>query len=400
MPSSALTDFKVSSSAGPSELWDTRLPGFGIRIGTPSTRSPKGRKTWQVMYRLAGRKKHRFKIGTYPTIGLAEAREEARRLLAQVQRGIDPKYEAAQAAEDEEYTVERLATEYIERDAKRRNRRWQDKNNQLRCYVLPRWGKRPATTITTKDVIKLNDEMQEVGAATARNVYALVRHMFGWAVERQLISETPCTVKSPPPLRSRERTLTVDEINAIWSALPGYPFGPLVKLLFLTAQRRTNVSEMRWADIDLEKGEWIIPGDAHKSKREHLVPLSVAAVEVLERLPRAGEFVFSGRVAADRPFSGFSKAKARLDVASAVADWRLHDIRRTVATMMQEIGTAPHVIEAVEGRISGGLGGVAGVYQRYGYDREKRDALTALSGHLLELLGDPSPSNVVRLTKS
>ncbi len=387
MPSSALTDFKISSSAGPCELWDTRLPGFGVRVGTPSARSPKGRKTWQVMYRLAGRKKHRFKIGTYPTIGLAEAREEARRLLAQVQRGIDPKYEAAQAAEDEEYTVERLAAEYIERDAKRRNRRWRDKDNQLHCYVLPRWGKRPATTITTKDVIKLNDEMQEVGAATARNVYALVRHMFGWAVERQLVQETPCTVKSPPPVRSRERTLDVEEVRAISSALPGYPFGPIVKLLFLTAQRRTNVSEMRWADIDLDTGEWVIPGDDHKSKREHLVPLSEAAIEVLNGLPRAGEFVFSGRVTADRPFSGFSKAKTRLDAACGVGGWRFHDIRRTVATMMQEIGIAPHVIEAVEGRISGSLGGVAGVYQRYGYDREKREALETLNRHLQKLLG-------------
>jgi len=338
------------------------------------------------MYRLAGRKKHRYKLGTYPTIKLAEAREEARRLLAQVQRGIDPKHEAVQAAEDEEYTVERLASEYLERDAKRRNRRWRDKENQLNFYVLPRWGKRPATTITTKDVIKLNDEMQLVGAATARNVYALVRHMFGWAVERQLVQKTPCTVKSPPPLRSRERTLNVEEVRAIMSALPGYPFGPLVKLLFLTAQRRTNVSEMRWADIDLDKGEWIIPGDDHKSKREHLVPLSESAMKVLNGLPRAGEFVFSGRVTADRPFSGFSKAKTRLDAVSGVDDWRLHDIRRTVATMMQEIGIAPHVIEAVEGRISGSLGGVAGVYQRYGYDREKREALEALSGHLFEFI--------------
>ena len=386
MPSSALTDIKISSSAGPCELWDTRLPGFGVRVGTPSARAPKGKKTWQIMYRLAGRKKHRYKLGTYPTIKLAEAREEARRLLAQVQRGIDPKHEAVQAAEDEEYTVERLASEYLERDAKRRNRRWRDKENQLNFYVLPRWGKRPATTITTKDVIKLNDEMQLVGAATARNVYALVRHMFGWAVERQLVQKTPCTVKSPPPLRSRERTLNVEEVRAIMSALPGYPFGPLVKLLFLTAQRRTNVSEMRWADIDLDKGEWIIPGDDHKSKREHLVPLSESAMKVLNGLPRAGEFVFSGRVTADRPFSGFSKAKTRLDAVSGVDDWRLHDIRRTVATMMQEIGIAPHVIEAVEGRISGSLGGVAGVYQRYGYDREKREALEALSGHLFEFI--------------
>jgi integrase len=399
MPSSALTDFKISSSAGPCELWDTRLPGFGVRVGAPSARSPKGKKTWQVMYRVAGRKKHRFKIGTYPTIGLAEARDEARRLLAQVQRGIDPKHEAVQAAEDEEYTVERLAKEYIERDAKRRNRRWQDKENQLNFYVLPRWGRRPVTSVTTRDVIKLNDEMVEVGAATARNVYALVRHMFGWAVERQLLQETPCTVKSPPPLKSRERILAADEVAAIWHALPGYPFGPLMKLLFLTAQRRTNISRMKWAELDLEKAEWIIPGESHKSKREHLVPLTEAAVEVLGNLPQAGEFVFSGRVAADRPFSGFSKSKKRLDVASGVDNWRLHDIRRTVATMMQEIGIAPHVIEAVEGRVSGSLGGVAGVYQRYGYDREKREALEALSGRLLELIGERSPSNVIRLTK-
>jgi len=397
MPSSALTDVKISSSAGPCELWDTRLPGFGVRVGTPTTRTPKGKKTWQIMYRLAGRKKHRYKLGTYPTIKLAEAREEARRLLAQVQRGIDPKHEAAQAAEDEEYTVEHLATEYIERYAKRQNRRWKDKENQLNCYVLPIWGKRPATSITTREVIKLNDEMGEIGVATARNVYALIRHMFGWAIERQLIQETPCTVKSPPPAKSRERVLTKHEIIKIWQALPGYPYGPLIKMLFLTCQRDGNVSRMKWDELDLEKAEWIITGDDHKSKREHLVPLSAAAIEVLNGLPRAGEFVFSGRVTADRPFSGFSKAKTRLDAASGVDNWRLHDIRRTVATMMQEIGIAPHVIEAVEGRISGSLGGVAGVYQRYGYDREKREALEALNGHLFDLIGEESPSNVVQL---
>ena len=400
MPSSALTELKVRNFIGPSELWDTRLPGFGVRIGVPTEQSPKGRKTWQIMYRLASRKKRRYKIGTYPTIGLADAREEARRLLAKVQRGIDPKYEAVQAAEDEEYTVERMVAAYIERDAKRRNRRWKDKEDQLRRHVVPKWGKRPAISITTKDVIKLNDELEGIGAATARNVYAFVRHMFAWAVERQLVPQTPCTVKAPPPIRSRERTLAEDEVAAIWSALPDYPFGPLVKLLFLTAQRRTNVAEMRWRDIDLDKSAWIISGDEHKSKREHLVPLSPLAVDILYSLPRAGEFVLSGRVGADRPFSGFSKAKARLDVACGVDGWRLHDIRRTVATIMQQLKIAPHVIEAVEGRISGSLGGVAGVYQRYGYDSEQRDALNALSGHLLEIVGERSPSNVVRLTTS
>ena len=160
MPSSPLTDRRVQTAVGPTEIWDGKLPGFGLRIGSPNARWTKGKKTWQVMYRVHGPKKQRLKIGSYPTTGLAEAREEARAKLSLAEKGIDPKTIAAEQADRHEYTVERLAAEYIEKDAKRRNRRWRDKEQQIRRHILPRWSRRPASSITTRDVIELNDEMQ------------------------------------------------------------------------------------------------------------------------------------------------------------------------------------------------------------------------------------------------
>lgn len=282
--------------------------------------------------------------------------------------------------------MDRLCEEYIEKYAKRQNKRWRDKEKQLNHYIVPRWSKRPANAITTRDVSRLIDDLQDIGGPTARGVYATVRHMFGWAADRQQIDSNPCTIKAPPAPRARDRVLSDEEIKSIWDSVSGYPSGPIIKLLFLTGQREGNVAQMRWDEIDLENATWTIPAEKFKADRAHVVPLSEQAVAILKDMPRSkGPYVFSGRPGNEKPFSGFSKAKARLDEASGVTDWRFHDIRRTVATQMQALGIAPHIIEAVEGRISGTFGGPAGIYQRHPYEAEKRDALMRWAEKLAEL---------------
>ena len=161
----------------------------------------------------------------------------------------------------------------------------------------------------------------------------------------------------------------------------GYPFGPIVRLLIMTGQRRNEVAGMRWGELALDESTWTIPKDRAKNKREHHVPLPAVAIDMLRALPRVAdaEFVFSPRSTAP---SGYSAAKIRLDREIAalndgqeIEPWTLHDLRRTVATEMAELRIAPHVVEAVLNHKSGTIRGVAAIYNRYNYATEKRAAL-------------------------
>ena len=212
-----------------------------------------------------------------------------------------------------------------------------------------------------------------------------------------------------PGERARDRILSDDELRAVLKALDAtaYPFGPLVRFLLLTAQRREEAAQARWDEIDLEPGTWTVPAARYKTKRANVVPLSPAARDLLASLPRiqpsptelasqvpAPVYVFT--TTGDTPFSGFSKAKRALDAASKTAGWTLHDLRRTARTLMVRAGVRSEVAERVLGHV---IGGVAGVYDRHDYIAEKRHALEALAGEVRRVL-DPSPAKVVRLRRA
>ena len=146
---------------------------------------------------------------------------------------------------------------------------------------------------------------------------------------------------------------------------------------------------MRWEHVDLDEKTWTLPAEFTKNKREHVVPLTALAVSLLEQAPRLSDtLVFPARGRNDRAFSGWSKSKRRLDDASGVTGWTLHDIRRTVATGMARLGVAQHVVERVLNHASGTFAGVAGVYNRFGYLPEMRDALERWEKHVLALVSD------------
>ncbi len=158
---------------------------------------------------------------------------------------------------------------------------------------------------------------------------------------------------------------------------------------------------MKWADIDFDKNVWSLPKEATKAKRQHDVPLTPMVIEILQDVPRNGEYVFS--TTGKTPISGFSKAKPRYDKIIAedvgqIPPWRIHDIRRTVASGMAEIGIAPHVIEKVLNHSTGQISGVAAVYNRHTYLREKTDALSAWA-RALEAIVQSSEGNVVELKR-
>jgi integrase len=179
----------------------------------------------------------------------------------------------------------------------------------------------------------------------------------------------------------RDHVLTDDELAVIWRACREDDYGRIVRLLILTGQRREEVGAITRSELDLSAALWTIPKNRSKNGREHEVPLSRPAVDILQGMPRreGRELVFGD---GEGGFQGWSKAKAALDsriikAGSEIRPWRLHDLRRTAATRMGDLGVLPHVVEAVLNHNSGHRAGVAGIYNRATYRTEKRNALTS-----------------------
>jgi integrase len=190
----------------------------------------------------------------------------------------------------------------------------------------------------------------------------------------------------------RDHVITDLELKAIWQACQNDDYGCIVRLLILTAQRREEVAAMTVGELDLadpKAARWSIPKERTKNGFPHDVPLSAAALEILSAAPkREGRELLFG--SGEGGFQGWSKAKAALDkriskTGAKVRPWRLHDIRRTVATRMADLGTLPHVIEAILNHISGHKGGVAGIYNRATYAKEKRQALDTWAAYVAKL---------------
>jgi integrase len=190
--------------------------------------------------------------------------------------------------------------------------------------------------------------------------------------------------------------LTDDELKSFWRATEqlGFPFGRAFQLMALTGQRRGEVASMRWSQVNIDQAVWTIPAHVAKNGRAHEVPLSPATLEIIEALPRfvGSDFVLT--TTGTTPISGFGRAKDRLDFTMESDEWRLHDLRRTAASGMARIGVAPHVIEKVLNHVSGEISGVAAVYNRHGYDAEKREALERWAKHLSNLKSSSTPKRV------
>ena len=170
----------------------------------------------------------------------------------------------------------------------------------------------------------------------------------------------------------------------------GYPFGTMTKLLILTGQRRGEVTQMRWSQLDLKSKTWLIPAELSKNGREQLLPLSDHALKVINSVPRQGnDLLFPARGNGENVVSGFTRAKNRLDRLSGVTGWTLHDLRRTTATFLGKLDTPPHVIERVLNHVSGSFAGVAGVYNRHPYLDEMRAALQMWGNHLAVMNAEP-----------
>ena len=414
MPTKKLTDLFVERVKPPAqgrvEYFDATFGSLALRV------TETGHKSWSLYYRMGGRQ-HRFTIGAYPAIKPAQARREASAALERVRQGTDPTEEKRQRrlmAAPEADGFATVLQDYLDRIGRNLGpRSFKEVKRVLEREFLPAWRSRPIGTITRGDINRIVDGISARGAdVQANRALAYLRAMFNWTVERGRLPVSPVTGMKPPAREQpRDRVLTDDEVRWLWRACDtrGWPFGPYVKLLLLTAQRRDEGAGIERAELDLEKRTWTIPREKAKNGRVHAVQLSTAALAVLNSIPQIGNrFVFT--VSGAAPVAGFSGAKRRVDAAMLAAKreelgadcepiphWTLHDLRRTAATGMAQLNIAPHVVDKVLNHVSGTIRGVAAVYNRFEYLEERRAALEAW-GRYVENLVSPAPANVIALT--
>jgi integrase len=413
---------KPAPARGRYMLWDAVAPSLALRV------TDRGHKSFVVHRRVNGRLVM-LTLGEYPALKLGEAREQAREKLREMTRGIDPRQSDAPrvtASGLRRDSFEGAVESYIKREVEKNRRpRTQDEIiRPLRKLLIPKWGSLPLSVIGPREIIAVLDELVDAGTPVAANrTYSVLRRFFRWCVERHLITTNPAiAVRKPIKEESRSRVLGDDELREVWIASEAldWPFGPFIRGLILTGQRRNELASMKWSDIDGIARQWLIPGSRTKNAKDHIIPLSKPVQALLDKAPRLVRkdetdeeqqdhpvFTTTGKT----PIAGFSRAKSKLDseilkmrrnhAAEAEREpakvkplpaWTLHDLRRSCATGMARIGVQPHVIEAVPNHSSGFRAGVAGIYQRHPYLEERRHALDAWADHIVQLLAPQEPT--------
>jgi integrase len=376
-------------------VFDDEQHGLGVRVTSG------GGKTYLAQYTFHGQKR-RIPLGSCSSISLAKARDAVRAIMGEVAKGKDPAVERKQAAREarlrdarEALTLDTLISDWQALHLSSKRPRYAAQAIRALRKAFPRFLDLPAASLDRSAVVKALDAAARRGSAMmARQTAAYGKACYGWAVKRGSLTANPFTnLPVAPPLK-RERVLTDDELAAIWRATDGIgPYNAIVRLLILTGQRRAEVAGMTWDEISDDLAVWTIPAFRTKNGITHVVPLPTSARELLT-VPRGGELLFGFR----RPFSDWSKSKASLDAKSGVTNWRLHDLRRTVATGLQRLGVRLEVTEAVLNHISGTRGGLAGLYQRHDWAAEKRAALEAWGKHVMAIVeGREAAANVVAL---
>jgi integrase len=353
-------------------LWDTHVTGFGARKQTNGT-------FFYVRYRHAGQQVVRS-IGRHGPWTPDTARAKAKQILGVVAGGTDP---FAQTISGEGFgpAVDR----YLSRKrALLRPGSFQEAERYLRNYSAPLHSLRLSQVDRRKIAALLGDVETSSGPATRNRMRSALSAFLAWCIAEGLVDVNPVTgTAKANEGASRERVLSTDELRQLWRGLGEDPFSEVVRLLLLTGQRRDEIGLLQWSEIDLVRKQIVFPTSRTKNGREHTLPLSSQAIAILERQPRlnSSEFVFGGR-----GFQAWSRDKSALDKKLGLAGWRLHDLRRTCATQMAELGVLPHIIEAILNHVSGHKAGVAGTYNRARYEPEMRLALQRWSDHVDQIV--------------
>lgn len=271
-------------------------------------------------------------------------------------------------------------------------------DRSLRLHLKPVLGSKPLPKITRPDIVTVFDRRPDEQIANRRNVVAVLRRLFRWAASRGDIQSSPMEgMETPPPVRARNRWLRDSELASVWTHMAACHrcCGPIVRLPIITGQRREEVMGLQWEELDRNACEWSLPAERTKNDEPNTVPLNALAITELDNVARGEKWPRRGRVfptSTGAGFTAYSKGKAKLDQRLAedaegpILAWRLHDLRRTLATGFQRLGVRFEVTEAVLNHAGGSRSGVAGIYQRHDWRDEKRGALRDWNDHVVDLL--------------
>lgn len=419
-------------------IWDDKLTGFGLKV------TPAGRKVYIYQYRIARpgeaakTSPRRYTIGKHGKITADKARADAKELAALVERGICPKEQklAKQAEADEaerlkqekarlegELVFEKVAAlwlEHYENEKERRPSSVKLAKLVVNNHLTPMLKGKPMPHIGRAELQPIIDAIPVRQRGMRRAVFSYASVLFGWSAKRGDIPANPLTgMVKPEAPKARDRVLSDVELSALWRASieMGEPFGPFFRLLILTGQRRSEVAALDWSELDRAAATWTIPASRAKNGVAHIVPLSPEVQTELDRLARVGTINEDGEEITEWPKSGFAltttgrtpisgitKAKNALDAqikkgrdGNPLEAWRIHDLRRSLATGFQKLGIRFEVTEAVLNHVSGAKGGIAGIYQRHDWKDEKRSALECWARHVLAISKPADKGNVVPL---
>jgi integrase len=386
------------------EHWEGN--GLGIRV------TPRGRKSWVYIYRYRGRAR-RLTLGRYPAMTVAEAHKAHGAAMAELEKGGDPGGSHVEARQEARRapTVDGLIDEYLEKWAKPRKRSWAKDEQRLKRHVSPAWGRCKAAQITRRDVISLLDEIVDRGTPVEANrTLAVIRKMYNFAIARDIVATSPCVAIARPGVETRrDRVLSLYELKAFWVGLDKATMAEgtrlALKLVLLTAQRAGEVVNTDWEEVDLTGGWWTIPAAKAKNGLSHRVPLSGPALEVLHR---------AKTISAESPWAFPSPRDDQAMTENAmgyavrrnlkptlgeelpalpISHFTPHDLRRTAASHMTGLGISRLVVAKI---LNHAESGITAVYDRHGYDAEKRQALDAW-GRKLQSIVHEECTNVVRL---
>lgn len=360
-----LTDITIKALSAPAEgaviFPDDLIPGFGIRV------SQAGTKSFVLTH---GPRRTRETIGRVGIISLKEARDAAKERLAEYTLGKNRVQTAPWTAALDEYLDE------VMRSRKPRTHEFYD-------YVLKRhfrYGVTKLSEVSPQDIQRSVGRLRETPAEQQR-AFVVVRAFLNWAHRKHYLDRNPMERMRPPRgYKPRARVLTDDELGKVWNAAGDDTFGRIVKLLILTGQRRGEITSLTGAMVGQDT--ITIPGWLAKNSREHVVPLGPMAKSLLGKAPTNLDACYFPALGKTTPFNGFSKCSPKLAKRADVSGWTLHDLRRTFASGLAAQGVALPVIERLLNHVSGSFGGIVGVYQRYDFAPEMRDAVDRWERHI------------------
>jgi len=388
VPRTALSDLSIRAAKTPPKsavtLWDSVQPKLGLRV------TPAGAKSFIYMVGTGRRKV----LGRYPELSLKDARTRLTRLLAEKTLGVVPLETPA-----EKMKVSAAIALYIERHCERiskdGSRYAYETKLLLNNYLGPKFNGHLLDGVSKSDIAAIIDKLSDE-PSEASHAFTAIRGFFSWCVDRGHSDKSPCDgLRAPPKPASRERVLAAAELKAIYLAAEGadFPYGAVLQLLIITGQRRGEIAALRWVWIDEAEKTITFPASVTKNKLIHIVPYGDMGAEIIQAIPRSGDYLFpakrerrKGRPASI--MSGWGKLKAAFDKDCPIADWTLHDLRRTASTMWAEIGVPEHINDRLLNHITGGTkqSAVARVYNRYSYLAEKRDAIARWEAKLSSIV--------------